>query len=64
MTTEMLKFVEEDLAMALYQLSFGKLSFEEAEQKAHVIAPKIDFSNPGISHKGINWCAKQILKSM
>ena len=64
MAPEMLKFVEQDLAMALFLLSFGKLTSEEASKKAHEIAPKIDFSDPGISHKGINWCAKQILKTM
>lgn len=57
------ELVEKELATALYRFSYGRLSAQEAAEKAHVIAPKIDTSNPMIAHKGINWYAKQVLKA-
>ena len=56
--------VESELAMALFRLSFGKLTYEQAEEKARKAAPKLDLNNQVLAHKGINWYAKELLKKM
>ena len=52
--------VERDLAMALFRLSFGRLSAEQARQ----VAPNYDMEDDMLGHKGINWYAKQLLAVM
>jgi len=56
--------VESELANALFRLSFGKLTYEQAEEKAKKTAPKFDINNKALAHKGINWYAKELLKKM
>lgn len=56
--------VERDLAMALFRLSFGRLSAEQARQKAKEVAPNYDMDDEMLGHKGINWYAKQLLAVM
>lgn len=54
--------VESELALALFRLSFGRLTYAQAEEKAKMVAPKFDMDNEMLAHKGINWYAKQLLK--
>jgi len=54
--------VESELAMALFRLSFGKFTYEQAEEIAKEYAPKFDLENEALAHKGINWYAKELLK--
>ena len=56
--------VESELANALFRLSFGRLTYEQAEDKARKTAPKLDLNNEVLAHKGINWYAKELLKKM
>ena len=56
--------IESELANALFRLSFGKLTYEQAEEKAKQTAPKFDMNNESLAHKGINWYAKELLKNM
>lgn len=56
--------VESELANALFRLSFGKLTYSQAEEKAKKTAPKFDMDNEALAHKGINWYAKELLKKM
>ena len=50
--------------MALFRLSFGKLSSAEARVKASLFAKNIDYNNEMFAHKGVNWYAKELLKNM
>lgn len=56
--------IEEELARALYKFSYGRLSVEEAEEKAREVMENFDLNNEALSHKGINWCAKEIISKM
>lgn len=56
--------VESELALALFRLFFGRLTYEQAEEKARIAAPKLDLNNEALAHKGINWYAKELLKKM
>ena len=56
--------LENELATALFRLSFGKYSVVEAKEKASRLVKNIDFDNDMIAHKGVNWYAKEILKKM
>lgn len=56
--------VESELANALFRLSFGKLTYEQAEAKAKQVAPKLDLNSEILAHKGINWYAKEVLKKI
>lgn len=55
--------IESELAEALFRLSFGKFTYQQAEEIAKEAAPNFDVQKfPILEHKGINWYAKQILK--
>ena len=54
--------IERELAKALYMFSNGRITIEQALIKAAEMMPSIDLTNEALSHKGINWIAKQILK--
>lgn len=54
--------VESELAEALFRLSFGRFSYEQAEIIAKKVAPKFDANDEVLAHKGINWYAKELLK--
>ena len=56
--------IQDELAMALYKFSFGRLSVTQAEEKAEEVMKNFDLNNEALSHKGINWCAKEILSKM
>lgn len=56
--------IESELTNALFRLSFGKLSYAQAEEKAKKVAPNFDVNNEMLAHKGINWYAKELLKQM
>ena len=56
--------IQEELAKALYKFSYGRLTVEQAEERAEIVMKNFDPQNEGLAHKGINWYAKQILKSM
>ena len=55
---------ESELTNALFRLSFGKLTYEQAVEIAKKAAPNFDMNNEALSHKGINWYAKELLKTM
>lgn len=56
--------IQEELAKALYRFSYGRLTVVQAEKRAEEVMKNFDTQNEGLAHKGINWYAKQILKSM
>ena len=56
--------IQNELAMALFKFSFGRLSVEQAEAKAEEVMKNFNPNDEALSHKGINWCAKQILSKM
>ena len=56
--------IQNELAKALYKFSFGRLSVEQAEKKAAQVMENFNPNDEGLAHKGINWCAKQILRKM
>lgn len=56
--------VESELAEALFRLSLGKLTYEQAAEKAKEAAPKFDINDEMLAYKGINWYAKELLKKM
>ena len=61
MNNKTTSLIHKDLTKALYRFSYGGLSSAECERIAAEDAPNLDFSTPGLSHKGVNWCAKQII---
>lgn len=56
--------LQRDLAVSLVKLSGGKLSSNQAEFISEKIMPTLDFKNPAIAHKGINYYAKEILSKI
>lgn len=56
--------IEGELTNALMRFSFGKLTLEEAKEKAEVAAKNWDSSNEALAHKGLNWYAKQIIAKL
>lgn len=56
--------IENELQKALLKFSFGKLTAEQARDKAKEIAPNFDFNNAMLGHKGIVWYARQVLIAM
>lgn len=58
MTPEM---IEKDLALALFQYSYGRLTVAEAEKKAKEVAPNIIKNMDKFGHKCLTWCAQQLL---
>ncbi|WP_339198601.1 hypothetical protein MKY95_10190 [Paenibacillus sp. FSL P4-0176] len=50
------------LINALIKFSDERFTLDKAIEVADVIASKVDFSDPVLSHKGINWFAKDFLK--
>ena len=56
--------IEGELAKALLRFSFGKLTIDEAKEKAAIAAKNWDSTNEVLTHKGLNWYAKQIISKM
>lgn len=56
--------IKDELSKALYRFSYGGLSTEECESIAVKYVSQLDFSKPGLAHKGVNWCAKEIIASI
>lgn len=61
MTPEM---IEKDLALALFEYSYGRLTVAEAEKKAKEVAPNLVKNIDKIGHRCPVWCAKQLLAVM
>lgn len=53
--------IEGELAKALVRFSYGRLTIDEAKEKASIAAKNWDSSNEALAHKGLNWYAKQLL---
>ena len=56
--------IEGELTKALLRFSFGKLTIDEAKEKAAIAAKNWDSTNETLAHKGLNWYAKQIISKM
>lgn len=56
--------IQGELAKALYKFSYGRLTVDQAEERAEIVMKNFDPQNEALAHKGINWYAKQILKNM
>lgn len=56
--------LQRDLAVSLVDLSKGELTSAQAEFISEKIMPTLDFNNPIIAHKGINYYAKEILSRL
>lgn len=53
-----------ELAETLYRLTAGRLKKEKCESIAEIHIKKIDFNNPALTDKGINWYAQQIINAI
>jgi hypothetical protein len=56
--------IEGELTNALLRFSFGRLTVDEAKEKAKAAAKNWDSSNEALAHKGLNWYAKQLIAKM
>ena len=56
--------MEGELTKALLRFSFGKLTVEEAKEKAAIAVKNWDPTNEALAHKGLNWYAKQLIAKM
>lgn len=56
--------IEGELTNALLRFSFGKLTVDEAKEKARIAAMNWDSTNEILAHKGLNWYAKQIVSKL
>lgn len=56
--------IENELANVLFRLSFGNLTFKQAQSKSKEVANNFDIDDYMLAHKGINWYAKEVLKKM
>lgn len=56
--------MEGELTNALLRFSFGRLSVDEAKEKAKIAARNWDSTNEVLAHKGLNWYAKQIISKL
>lgn len=64
LTKENADLLSNELSEALLKFSSNKISVSMADKIADVALKNIDFSNSALSHKGINWYAKDLLKRM
>ncbi|PYY28376.1 hypothetical protein [Paenibacillus illinoisensis] len=62
LTKENQSLLTNQLAKALVKFSENRISYLKAEEVANVVMKKVDFSNSALSHKGINWFAKDLIK--
>lgn len=56
--------IEGELTNALLRFSFGRLTVDEAKEKAKIAAANWDSTNEVLAHKGLNWYAKQIVSKL
>lgn len=56
--------IENKLANVFFQLSFGKLTFKQAQSKSKEMARNFDIDDDMLAHKGINWYVKEVIKKM
>ncbi len=52
------------LSEALVKFSNERISSDNAQKVANIALKNVDFSNSALSHKGINWYAKDLLKKI
>ncbi|GAA4881726.1 hypothetical protein GCM10023310_72210 [Paenibacillus vulneris] len=64
LTKENKSLLVDQLSEALVKFSDKKMSFSIAKKVADIALKNIDFSNSTLSHKGINWYAKDLLKKI
>ena len=56
--------LENELSLALFRLSFGRLNAVQAREKAKQVAPYLEKNLDKFGHKGIYWYAKNWLAVM
>lgn len=56
--------IQRELAIALVRFSNGELSVGKAENLSKKVVSKLDFNNSALAHKGVNWCAKDLLSKI
>lgn len=56
--------LENELSLALFRLSFGRLNASQAREKAKQVAPYLEKNLDKFGHKGIYWYAKNWLAVM
>lgn len=54
--------MESELTEALVRFSYGRIPYDKARKKAAEAVPNFDSGNEVLTHKGINWYAKELLK--
>ena len=54
----------EELADALVYFSENTVTKEKADFMAKKTMESVNFDNPTLFHKGMNWLAKEVLKKM
>lgn len=52
------------LKLALIKFSYGQVDEEKADNISKQVISNVDIFNSAFNHKGINWLAREILKSM
>ena len=53
--------IQRELAIKLVNFSKSALTPLEAEQISVIVMTNFDFGNSSLTHKGINWLAKEII---
>lgn len=56
--------IENDLALALFRYSYGRLTIADAEKKAKEVAPNLIKNIDKFGHKCLTWYAQQLLAVM
>ncbi len=56
--------LENELSLALFRFSYGRLNVDQAREKARQVAPYLEKNLDKFGHKGINWYAKNWLAVM
>jgi hypothetical protein len=64
LTKENEDLIKNQLSEALVKFSDQKMSISDAQNLADIVLRYVDFSNSSLSHKGINWYAKHLLKKI
>ena len=55
------ELIEKELALALFQYSYGRLTVAQAQQKAKEVTPNLIKNVDKFGHKCLTWYAQQLL---
>ncbi|MCX2811415.1 MULTISPECIES: hypothetical protein [Bacillus] len=64
MSTVTLNNLKDELTEQLVILSKGRINDDIAKLIANKSVNSLDFENSALAHKGVNWYAKELIKSV